>query len=145
MCAIATRDDARDSWEECKAIHAKIRRLTFAAFPGPGVLIADLAHNLTLIQAYASLGVALLFKLNMPLSDRTALGSLINQCDRATLVTWENFALIRDGQLRRNDVAHHAKWLKRAKVYEYVEAIQDELIAMGILDESELHQFYDRR
>ena len=66
--ATATQEDAQKSWEECKAIHGKIRRLTFAGDLGPAVLTADLAHNLTLIQAYAALGVALLYKLGRPLS-----------------------------------------------------------------------------
>ena len=123
----------------------KIRRLTFAGGIGPGVFMADLAHNLTLIQAYAALGVALLFKLSMPLDSKVPLGKLIEKCDKAKLVTWKNFALIDDGQKRRSDVAHRATWLSRAEVFEYAEAIQDELIAMGILDESELYKFYQRR
>ena len=146
MCAIATRDDARDSWEECKALHGKIFRLVFAGgLSGAGVLMAELAHNLTLIQAYAALGVALLFKLEKPLDDRSTLGTLIRKCNEEALVNWVNSDLIDEGQIRRNRVAHHAEWLDRAKVFEYAEAIQDELIAMGILDKSELYLFYTRR
>lgn len=141
---IATREDAKKSWEECKVIHGNIRRFAMAGNFGPAVLIADLAHNLTLIQAYAALGVALLYKLGKPVTNKTSLKSLITQCEEANLVTWKDLTLMDEGREKRNDVAHHAKWINRAEVFKYAEAIQEELIAMGILTPSDSIEFYDR-
>ena len=129
--------DARDAWKECEDIHGKIRRLSFAGMSGvsgASVYLADLGHNLTLIQAYAALGVALLFKLNREREDRTGLEQLMKESRDNNVVNWVDYVTVDSGRVKRNKMAHRGEWLNRAEVFQYAKVIQEELIQMGIIN-----------
>ncbi len=48
-------------------------------------------------------------------------------------LTWTDFNVVDDGRQRRNDLAHEAKLLTKVDCLKYIEAIEAELAAWGVV------------
>lgn len=48
-------------------------------------------------------------------------------------LTWQNYAVVDAGRIARNDLAHKAKLLGQAECFAYIDAIEAELKAWGVL------------
>jgi hypothetical protein len=118
----------RDSQERLTAT------LAFTASSGiVGSAVFDACHDLTLVFGYAVLQDILeqlqyesLFKSNRP-----GLRALMH-ASRSGL-PWQNFALVDRGRERRNDFAHERMTVPVEECVKYVDAIDKELRAWGIV------------
>ena len=99
-------------------------------------MLANAAHNLPFIHAYAVLNDVL-----KQLADEghfncksIFLGELLKKSEKVFL--WHDFALVSTGAVRRNDVAHRGQLLDRRDCWKYVEAVKVELSAWGVFEVS---------
>jgi hypothetical protein len=97
--------------------------------------IFEACHDLTLVFAYAVLQDVLeQLKHEKRFSTRKTkpgLGELM-QTSRSTL-PWQDFALVDKGRNRRNDFAHHRMSVPVDECMEYIDAVERELHAWGIV------------
>jgi hypothetical protein len=50
-----------------------------------------------------------------------------------SVLSWKDYDKIKNGKKDRNDLAHEAKLLSKDKCFEYIDAIETELRAWGVL------------
>ena len=126
----------RKEWAGVDALRSKLKVSAFASagiggrFP---FALADAANNLPFMHAFGVLNDILL-----TLRDEghfecksNFLGALLAASE--TSVPWTDFATIKKGVGRRNDVAHRADLLGRGECWEYVDAIKAELSSWGVV------------
>lgn len=129
--------EVRQSWGGVEALRL---RLQVSAFASVGVIggsfpitLANAAHNLPFIHAYAVLNDVL-----KQLADEghfscksIFLGELLKKSEK--VLPWQDFALVSVGAACRNDVAHRGQLLDRGDCWKHVDAVKVELSAWGIL------------
>ena len=129
--------EIQQSWAGVEALRSKLQ---VSAFASVGVIggsfpftLANAAHNLPFIHAYAVLNDAL-----KQLADEghfacksIFLGELLKKSEK--VLQWQDFALISTGAGRRNDVAHRGQLLGRGDCWTYVDAVKGELSSWGII------------
>ncbi len=129
--------EIQQGWDGVEALRS---RLQVSAFASVGVLggtfpfmLANAAHNLPFVHAYAVLNDAL-----KQLADEghftcksIFLGELLRKSEK--VLPWQDFALIGVGVERRNDVAHRGQLLDRGDCWMYVDAVKVELSHWGII------------
>ncbi len=130
--------DVRQNWVGVEALRTKLQVSAFASISmGDGGLypfaLSNAAHNLPFIHAYAVLNEVL-----QQLADEghfttktRFLGELLRKSKKA--LPWRDFALVKAGALRRNDVAHRGDLLNRDDCRKYVDAVKVELYGWGVL------------
>jgi len=129
--------EIQQSWAGVEALRSTLQVSAAAsmgiiggAFP---FALSNAAHNLPFIHAYAVLNDVL-----EQLADEghfncksIFLGELLKRSEQA--LQWQDFALIRAGAARRNDVAHRGQLLERGDCWKYVDAVKAELSAWAVL------------
>jgi hypothetical protein len=133
----AVLSEIRLTWQGAKKLRARLKANVIAN-PGaigsqPSVTLADVAHNLPLIQAFAVLNDVL-----EQLRDEGRFkckGRLLGQLMAASTsaLPWRDYDLVALGVAKRNDVAHKAKVLKRADCLRFMNAVEAELAAWRVL------------
>lgn len=129
--------EIQQSWAGIEALRSKLQVSAFASMGSFGgnfpFMLANAAHNLPFIHAYAVLSDAL-----KQLSDEghftcksIFLGDLLKRSE--TALQWSDFDLIRTGAAHRNDVAHRGQLLNRSDCWKYVDAVKVELSAWRII------------
>jgi hypothetical protein len=134
---MAVLSEVRLTWQGAKKLRARLKAHVIVN-PGavggqPSVTLADVAHNLPLIQAFAVLNDVL-----EQLRDEGRFkckGRLLGQLMSASVAAlpWRDYALVTLGVAKRNDVAHRAKVLKRADCLRFMNAVEAELVAWKVL------------
>jgi hypothetical protein len=133
----AALDEIRQSWSGVEGLKNKVQRALLGSF-GEGlsfvIFIANSAHNLPLLHAYAVFNDVLkqLAKEAQFQCKSIFLGALLKASE--TALSWKDFALIKEGVDRRNDVAHRGDVLPRGDCWKYIEGIREQLVAWAILD-----------
>ena len=132
----ATLQDARDGWEFVR--HSRnvavgnCNAATFViGFNQTG--IRDLCFNLLLASAFSVLEQVLcaLRDQGSFASTRNQLSALMNSSRSA--LPWVDWVLIDAGRDDRNKSVHARTYLSHAKCREYIAAIEQELVAWGVL------------
>ena len=126
----AALEEINRSWQGVEALKDKVQRALLGSFAQEAsivIFVADSAHNLPFIHAYSVLNDTLkqLAKEGHFPCKSIFLGALLDASEIA--LPWKNFALIKKGADRRNDVAHHGNVLPRTECWKYIDAIRDEL------------------
>lgn len=93
----------------------------------------DLTHSLVLLFAFSVLQDTL-----TQLRAESAFTSGGNQLGRLmegseTALPWVDFTKVDEGRVRRNNLAHEMQVLPRGDCWEYIDAIENELLAWGVL------------
>jgi hypothetical protein len=132
----AELDEIRQSWNGVEALKNKVQRALGSSAEGASfiIFIADSAHNLPLLHAYAVFNdvVEQLVKEGKFQCKSIFLRALLAAREKA--LSWKDFALIKEGVDRRNDIAHRSDVLPRAECWKYIEGIREQLAAWTILD-----------
>jgi len=131
-----TLKDIQSSWETVRLVQAMVRtNLNAGAF---GLIpqtdqFRNLAHNLVLFFAFSVLEDALKQCRDEELF--VSKGSELRRLMEASksVVAWADYATIDSGRDKRNAVAHKRQFLPRAECWQYIDAIEKELIAWAIL------------
>lgn len=129
--------EVRKSWAGVEALRLRLHRSAFASVGVIGATfpaaLADAAHNLPFVHAYAVLNDVL-----VQLADEwhftrkgILLGELIKKSPQ--VLPWQDFALVPTGVKHRNDVAHRGKLLGRGDCWTYIDAVKTERSAWGVL------------
>jgi hypothetical protein len=127
-----TLEKLRTDWHGVRLLRSKIDRVIKGSATLPGsftLLIADAAHNLPFLQACAVLNDALAYLRGV--NPRTPLGSLVKAHRDA--LSWVNYQLIKKIVCDRNALAHRATFVSRGTCWRYIDAIEAELVAWGIV------------
>jgi hypothetical protein len=129
--------EVRKNWAGVETLRS---RLQTSAFTAVGVVggrfpfaLADAAHNLPFVHAYAVLNDTLLQLATEGhfTCKSIFLGELLKKSKAA--LQWQDFVVVSAGAARRNDVAHRGKLLRRGDCWTYVDAVKIELSAWGVL------------
>jgi hypothetical protein len=133
----ATLTEIRQSWKGVEALRGRLQRSLLGSFAQRAsfvIFVSDSAHNLPFVHAYAVLNDVLkqLENENHFKCKSFFLGALLD-ASKAKL-SWNDFAIIKEGAERRNDVAHRGEVLPRADCWRYIDAIKDQLLAWGVVD-----------
>ena len=129
--------EIQQSWAGIEALRSKLQVSALASMGSFGgnfpFTLANAAHNLPFIHAYAALNDAL-----KQLADEghftcksIFLGELLERSEK--VLQWRDFDLIRVGAEHRNAVAHHGQLLNRGDCWKYVDAVKVELSAWRII------------
>ena len=129
--------EVEQEWAGVEALRTTLKVSAFASVGAIGgsfpFKLANAAHNLPFIHAYAVLNDALKI-----LADEGRfsckgifLGELLKQSEKA--LPWQDFPSIKAGVSRRNDVAHHGILLDRSDCWKYIDVVKRELVAWGIV------------
>lgn len=134
---VAALNEIRQSWAGVEALKNRAQLALLGSFAQGAtsmIFITDSAHNLPFVQAFAVLNDVL-----VQLRDEKKfqcksifLGSLLAKSQHK--LPWKEFALIKEGVERRNDVTHRGNVLPRADCWRYIEGIKSQLVDWGILD-----------
>ena len=94
------------------------------------------SYNLPFVLAYAVLDQVLAELINQGTfqcagKEPLPLGTKMEASKNA--VPWQDYDKIKNGKKDRNDLAHEAKLLNKDKCFEYIDAIETELKAWGVL------------
>jgi hypothetical protein len=132
--------EIRSAWNGVEALRQRIQVGLFASVEIIGGVypfsVADAAHNLPFLHAYSVLNDSL----QQLASDgkfsckSIFLGKLLQESEK--ILPWNDFALIKSGADRRNDLAHRGDVLPRGDCWKYIDAIKTELTLWGILTTS---------
>jgi hypothetical protein len=130
------RRDLVASWKAVRAAQGRVEMNVRYASAGGGGLsrsFLDSCHNLILIYAFAVFSDVL-----SQLRDEGAfkckawmLQKLMSASREG--LPWKNFALVDEGRQRRNDAAHDFKVIPRRDCAKFIDAIEQELVAWGLL------------
>ena len=129
--------EVRKGWAGVEALRARLQRSAFGALGVAGgefpFALADAAHNLPFVHAYAVLNDVLL---QLATEGHFAcksifLGELLKMS--RSVLPWQDFAVVSTGAARRNDVAHRGELLGRGDCWSFIDAIKTELSAWGVL------------
>ena len=128
--------DIRDSWETVRIVQAMVQANLRLGIMGPipnTDEFKNLAHSLVLLFAFSVLQDTLqqLCDENEFTSRSRKLGALME--NSKNVLPWVNYDKVDKGRDRRNDVAHERKFLPRRECVEYIDAIEDELVAWMVL------------
>ncbi len=133
--------DVRKQWAALRSMG----RTTSRIVPGGPVVMQSPAaefFNLPLVLAYGVLHQVLLELIEQGSVPRPfdAKGNVVRNpalsaCMKAArlALTWIDFNVVDDGRQRRKDLAHEAKLLTKADCLRYIEAIEAELTAWGVV------------
>lgn len=128
----------RQSWNSVRIYEAMIDTHTnapaFSPFGFVGAArFANLCYSLIVLFAFSVLEDVLteLHSEGKFPSRSTHLGALLN-ASKAYLC-WQNFAAVDSARIRRNEIAHDQKSVSPAECKASLAAIEDELVAWGIL------------
>lgn len=129
--------EIRQSWKGVEALRGRLQRALLGSFAQVAsfvIFVADSAHNLPFVHAYAVLNDVLeqLANEHHFKCKSIFLGALLDASKDK--LPWKDFAIIKEGAERRNDVAHRGKVLPRADCWRYIDAIKDQLLAWGVVD-----------
>ncbi len=96
------------------------------------------SYNLPFVLAYAILDQVLAELINQDTIQYTGkkpppLGAKMEASKKAPEIKWQDYEKIEKGKEDRNDLAHEAKLLDKNKCFEYIDAIETELKAWGVL------------
>ncbi len=91
--------------------------------------IADAAYNLPFLQACAVLNDVLVHLRGV--KAKTPLGAVVNTSQDA--LKWVNYPLMKEIVDHRNDLAHRAVFVPCSDCWRYIDAIEAELVAWGIV------------
>lgn len=128
--------EIRESWDGVRNIHGIVyRSIVGSVGSAPFVIfIADIAHNLPFLHACSVLNDVLEqlrdegeFKCN----GRT-LGKLAHASKDK--LPWADFNLVKELIDHRNSLAHKGQILPRGDCWEYIDAIEEQLLGWNILD-----------
>lgn len=129
-------DEIRAGWHGVEVLRGRIQRgVLFAFAEGASSLmfVSDCAHNLPFFHAYAILNDTLLQwrdEGRFSCANRN-MGPLMS-ASRAS-VNWIDYALIDEGRLLRNKVAHDGELVPRGDCWKFIDGIEAEFIQWGIL------------
>ena len=133
----AALEEIRQSWNGVEALRGKLQRALLGSFAQGAsfvIFIADSAHNLPFVHAYAVLNdvLAQLAKEGQFHCNSIFLGKLLAASQEK--LAWKAFPLIKEGAERRNDVAHRGEVLPRGDCWKYIDSIRDQLRVWEILE-----------
>ncbi len=129
--------EIRSAWNGVEALRGRIQRALFASLGDVGGVypfsVADAAHNLPFLHAYSVLGDTLqqIASEGKFACRSIFLGKLLHASEK--VLPWQDFALIKSGAERRNDLAHRGDLLSRGDCWKYVDAIKTELTFWSVL------------
>ena len=129
--------EIRKSWAGVEALRCRLQRSAFASVGRGGgtfpTALADAAHNLPFVHAYAVLNDVLVQLADEGHFARKGIfiGELIKRSRK--VLPWQDFALVQNGVKRRNEVAHRGELLGRGDCWTYIDAVKTELSAWGVL------------
>jgi len=132
-----TLSEIQKDWNGVEILRNKLKASAFASrgiiggtFP---FALANAAHNLPFIHAFSVLNEVLiaLEKEGHFKCKSIFLGKLLEESE--SKLPWCDFATIKIGVERRNDVAHRADLLERKESWKYVDSIKKELSSWGII------------
>ena len=130
--------EIRCAWNGVESLRGRIQIGLFATQMGVigGVYpfgVADAAHNLPFLHAYAVLNDVLhqLAREGNFSCKSFFLGALLQASER--VLPWKDFAVIKFGADRRNDLAHRGVVLASSDCWKYIDAIKTELTSWSIL------------
>jgi hypothetical protein len=129
--------EIRSAWNGVEALRERIQVGLFASVGIIGGVypfsVADAAHNLPFLHAYAVLNDTFqqLASEGKFICNSIFLGKLLQESEQ--VLPWNDFALIKSGAGRRNDLAHRGDVLPRDDCWKYIDAIKTELTLWGIL------------
>ena len=129
----------RKEWISVRKFQEKIQRhLNAAAMGGIGALgstyeLRNISHNLTLLFAFSVLEKVLKqIKDEGKFSARNDnLGTLMHSSKES--ISWSNFTLVDQAREDRNKLAHEQKIFERGKCWDYIDAIEAELVLWKVL------------
>jgi hypothetical protein len=132
----AARRDLLASWKAVRAAQDQVEMNVRYASAGGGGLsrsFLDSCHNLILIYAFAVFSDVL-----SQLRDEGAFKCktwMLQQLMSASRegLPWKNFALVDEGRQHRNEVTHNFKVIPRRDCTKFIDAIEQELVAWGLL------------
>ena len=129
-------DSIRSSWETVRISQAMVQTNLNFAFAFGGFQSHDfrkLCYSLVLLFAYSVLEDSLreLKQQGVFQAENLKLGTLMHSSKVS--LHWLKFDLVDKGRERRNDVAHYRAYVESPECWKYIDAIEDELVAWGIL------------
>ncbi|MFQ5874386.1 MAG: hypothetical protein ACE5JL_11375 [Dehalococcoidia bacterium] len=127
--------DIRDDWKSVRLKQNRIKINTLSAIGKISTQFADLCYTLILIYAYSVLHDTLIQLheekfFTVTKKDRL-LGTLMYASQN--VLPWVHFALVDKGREQRNNVAHEDLVLPRGEIWEYIDAIERELVSWQII------------
>jgi hypothetical protein len=127
--------DLAAEWNGVVMLRGKIQRATLFAFASgaPVSMVADAAYNLPMLHAFGVLNNALEAirdEGRFACSGRL-LGKLLDASKAA--IPWLDFSATKAAVDRRNDVAHRGELLPRAECWRYIDLIEAQLVAWGVI------------
>ena len=129
--------EVRAEWQYVTGARDLIARNLAAAHPGISGMgqsheFRNLSYNLCLLFAYSVLERVLRELRDEGIfSSSKELGALM--ANSKTVLPWQDYSKADEGRERRNDVAHRRHILERADCWKYIDAIEDELVAWGVV------------
>ena len=132
----AVLDEVRRTWGTVRILQARVRANLFAGmgiFRGVTRGFWDLSHSLVLLFAFSVLEDLLKqVRKEQKLKCGYQLGAMMHKSQ--SVLSWTDFGTVDEGRECRNSLAHDQVIPPRADSWKYINAIERELIAWGILD-----------
>ena len=133
------RESIVAQWKTVRRYEAMMKTNTLGAFADGALLTPDFlngCNTLVCIFAFAVLERVLRILLREgacpePPEGRTGFKALMNSSQ--TALPWVDFALVAEGRDERHKAAHGLKIIPRADCWRYINAIERELVAWGVL------------
>jgi hypothetical protein len=128
--------NAQAAWEAVRLAQSRVKINLNSAMLQTSHEFKNFAYNLVLVFAYAVLEdvVRQLQDDGVVPSQRKRFKDLL--ADSQSVLPWRDFTSVDQGRERRNDIAHRRVFIERADCWLYIDKIEDELIAWGVVPES---------
>ncbi|MGH8527018.1 MAG: hypothetical protein ACREXY_23280 [Gammaproteobacteria bacterium] len=128
--------NAQASWEAVRLAQSRVEINLNSAALQTSHEFKNFAYNLVLVFAYAVLEdvVRQLQHEGAIPSQRQRFKDLL--ADSQSVLSWRDFTSVDEGRQRRNDIAHRRFFIERADCWRYIDKIEDELIAWGVVPAS---------
>ena len=125
--------NAQAEWEAVRLAQSRVKINLNSAGLQTSHKFKNFAYNLVLVFAYSVLEDVmrqLQHEGTLP-SQRQRFKDVLE--DSRSVLPWCDFTTVDEGRERRNDIAHRRVYLERADCWRYIDKIEDELIAWGVI------------
>ncbi len=130
------KQELRESWNTVLSTKEMVKTNIVWAFAGGGYTskqFRDLSYNLTLLFAFSVIENTLsqLRDEGVFNSNSSQLGTLMEKSKNK--LPWIDYSLIDEARIKRNEIAHQQKWIDLELCLSYLDAMEVELINLGVL------------
>jgi hypothetical protein len=133
MKSVVAKRRLAQEWAGVRRYHDWIKASTLGGVGFVSSRFLDFCHSLVLVHAYSVLQAALQqYRQEHAFVAKGGELAVLMRASR-TVLGWQDYGTVNAGRAKRNAVAHKGQFLPRSESWQYIRAIEGELVAWRVV------------